>query len=95
LEPWPNTLVTLAYVYAKAGQMSEAFRIVDENSDADATRIALVYIAAADNERAFESLERAVDQRSPFLNELKVEPRYDPIRSDPRFGDLLRRLDLE
>ena len=95
LDPWFNYWVALAMVLAQAGQIEEAQRIVEENPLADATRIALVYIAAGDHERAFESLERAFETRSPFLNELRVEPRYDPIRSDARFGELLRRLDLE
>ena len=95
LEPWPNSQVRLAAVYARAGQTAEALRLVEENPGADATRTALVYVAAGDNERAFEALERAFETRSPFLNELRVEPRYEPIRSDARFGELLRRLDLE
>ncbi len=95
LEPWPNSRVRLAAVYAQAGRMAEALRLVDENPQADPTRIALVYVAAENGERAFELLERAFEERSPFLNELRVEPRYDPIRSDARFREMLRRLDLE
>jgi TolB-like protein/Flp pilus assembly protein TadD len=95
LEEWPNTLLRLAYVLEKAGQSEEARRIVEENTHGDRTRVALVYVAAGDAERAFEWLEQAHADRSPFLHELKVEPRYDPIRSDPRFGELLRRMRLE
>jgi TolB-like protein/Tfp pilus assembly protein PilF len=95
LEEWPNTLLRLAYVLQRAGQSEEAQRIVEENTHGDRTRVALVYVAAGDAERAFEWLEQAHADRSPFLHELKVEPRYDPIRSDPRFGELLRRMRLE
>jgi TolB-like protein/Flp pilus assembly protein TadD len=95
LEEWPNILLRLAYVLERAGQSEEANRIVEENTHGDRTRVALVYVAAGDAERAFEWLERAHADQSPFLHELKVEPGYDPIRSDPRFGELLRRMRLE
>jgi tetratricopeptide (TPR) repeat protein len=95
LEPWPNSQVRLAIAYARAGQTAEAVRLVDENPLADATRVALVYVALGETELAFESLDRAFETRSPFLNELRVEPGYDPIRSDARFGEMLRRLNLE
>jgi TolB-like protein/Tfp pilus assembly protein PilF len=96
LNPHATIQIRLAYAYQKAGQTAEAQRILDEHlENGDPTRVALVYAAAGDTERAFESLERAFDERSPFLYELKVDPRYDPIRSDPRFAELLRRLGLE
>jgi TolB-like protein/Flp pilus assembly protein TadD len=96
LEPWPNIRLRLAYVYERAGQSAEAARIVGElQGIGDPTRYALWYVAAGDTELAFESLEQAFDVQSPFLNELKVEPGYDPVRSDPRFGELLGRLELE
>jgi hypothetical protein len=40
------------------------------------------------------SLEKAYAQRSNFLTALKVEPVYDPLRDDPRFQELLRRVGL-
>jgi TolB-like protein/tetratricopeptide (TPR) repeat protein len=96
LEPWPNTQVRLASVYAKSGETTQAPQVVEEQKGiADPMLIAQLFVATGEHERAFEWLQRAVDQRSPFLNELRVEPRYDPIRSDSRFADLLRKLDLE
>jgi hypothetical protein len=47
-----------------------------------------------DNEQAFTWLNRAYDERDNWLIYLKVEPRLDPIRSDARFADLLRRVKL-
>jgi len=55
----------------------------------DAWRIALIYAAAGDRDRAFEWLERAYRERNIW--HLKVEPRLDPLRSDPRFQALLRK----
>jgi hypothetical protein len=52
---------------------------------------AWVYIGLGDREVAFDWLEKACRQQS-FRIHLLVDPIYDPIRPDPRFGDLLRRL---
>ena len=56
--------------------------------------IALVYTGLGDRDHAFEWLERAYAERSPQLVILKVEPRFDSIRSDPRFGALMARMGL-
>ena len=45
-----------------------------------------------DTEIAFEWLEKAFAERSPDLIELNADPVFDPLRPDPRFGDLLRRV---
>jgi hypothetical protein len=58
-------------------------------------RIATVYAALGDKDLAFAQLERAYAQRSFFLDFLKVDPELDSLRSDPRFQDLLRRMNLQ
>jgi TolB-like protein/class 3 adenylate cyclase/tetratricopeptide (TPR) repeat protein len=57
--------------------------------------IGLAYTAAGDREEALGWLEKAVNERAPWLPELKLEPTYDPLRSDPRFLALLKRVGLE
>ena len=57
--------------------------------------IAMPYAAAGDRDAALSWLEKAVDERAPWLPELKMEPMYDPLRSDPRFTALLKRVGLE
>ncbi len=54
--------------------------------------IASVYVGLGDADQAFRWLERAYQDRSGYLFEVKVDPMFDPLRSDPRFRDLLRRL---
>jgi TolB-like protein len=56
--------------------------------------IARHYAMSGDANPAFEWLERAYRERSPFLAHLKVDPDYDALHSDPRFDDLLRRMNF-
>jgi len=56
--------------------------------------IAEIYVGLGEKERAFEWLDKAVEERPRFLVDLRVEPKLDPVRSDPRFAVLLRRTGL-
>ena len=58
------------------------------------TFIAKTYARLADKERALEWSEKAYADRDSDLGYLRVEAVYDPLRSDPRFQDLLRRLNF-
>ena len=60
-----------------------------------AEAVAMGYAAMGDADRAFLSLERAFQARSAGLIYLQVEPGYLPLRKDPRFGELVRRVGLE
>ena len=57
--------------------------------------IALHYAGAGANEEALTWLERAVKERAAWLPELKMEPTWDPLRSNPRFVALLKKVGLE
>ena len=54
--------------------------------------IALNLAVIGETEQAMTWLERAYEERDPLLINVKAEPRLDPLRSDPRFPDLLRRV---
>ena len=58
-----------------------------------AMNIARLYVRAGDKDRALEFLEKAFDEHDPNLPYLGL-PLWDPLRSDPRFQDLLRRMNL-
>ena len=60
----------------------------------DAMRIARLYTYAGDKERALEWLGRAYEARLHNMIYLSVNPQWDPLRSDPRFQDLLRRMNF-
>jgi len=55
---------------------------------------AYIYAHLGDKDRAFEQLEKAFEQNDD-VSDIKVNPRWDPLRDDPRFQDLLRRMNLE
>ncbi|HTS89396.1 MAG TPA: protein kinase [Gemmatimonadales bacterium] len=57
--------------------------------------LAMGYAAVGDFDRAFESLERAFQARSAGLIYLHLDPGYDPLRSDPRYGELVKRIGLK
>jgi len=97
---WYFSLSGLAHVYAVAGNKGEAQKLLSEMKDLSvrqyvpADRIALIYAGLGDKDEAFAWLEKAYDERSFNMTWLKVEPRWDSLRSDPRFADLVRRLGL-
>jgi eukaryotic-like serine/threonine-protein kinase len=60
----------------------------------DPLGFAELYTRLGDKDSAFHWLERAYQEHSSWLNFVNAEPAYDPLRSDPRFADLLRRIGL-
>ncbi len=80
----------LAARYEKSGGNPErwVFRIFGP------TTIALRYLDARDYDEATDWLERAFEVRSPGMPYIGCSPLYDPLRSNPRFQDLLRRMNL-
>ena len=91
----------LAHLEAAAGNEKEARRILNELTAARATRvvsawgIAVLHASLGDVDEAFDWLEIAVKERSSGMLLLRVHPRLDPIRQDPRYPALVRRLGLE
>jgi len=91
---------TLGYAYALSGKKREAQAALDELMEQSKRRyvsptlIALVCVGLNKNGEAFEWLGKAYDQRNMELPLVGVDPMFDPLRSDPRFHDLLRRMNL-
>ena len=57
--------------------------------------VASAHLELGDKDGAFLWLDRAVEDRNPVIFNLKASPQWDPIRSDPRYHQLLKRLNLE
>ncbi len=91
--------IQLARSLALAGKRDEARRLLKELTAQDTPRIspyhlALVYIALNEPDEAFANLNRALAEQDKWLGWIKVDPRLDSLRPDPRYQDLLRRVGL-
>ena len=101
----PLVLGVLAHAHARAGQRAEALKLVSElkrldervgPEDRNIPRFSFIfaYAGLGDKEQAFAWLERAYQERRDPMTTLNIEPLVDPLRSDPRFQDLVRRIGL-
>ena len=87
-------------MYAVAGEKLKAQEILNyhlEKSEKEfvwPASIAFVYIGLGEYSEAFEWLEKAYKQREAYMDLLMVEPLYDSLRSDPRFNDLVDRMNF-
>jgi len=94
------TMAGLGHVYAVSGKKTEAQAVLNELKQRSqqeyvpANCIALVYAGLGEKDQAFAWLEEGYKQHSFQMQFLKLEPRWDSLRSDPRFADLIRRLGL-
>ena len=93
-----NPMTFLGYALAKSGKRTEA-RAVLEGLLKLSTEgyvppyfVALIYNGLGERDEALAWLERGFEQRDPFVTFLKVEPKWNNLRDDPRFQDLLRRV---
>jgi tetratricopeptide (TPR) repeat protein len=91
----------LAYAYAAAGRRAEALKILDEQGRLAKQRyvspynFAIIYTGLGDKDQAFAWLAKAIDERTRLVYRLKSRPMFDPLRSDPRYAELLRKMNLE
>jgi TolB-like protein/DNA-binding winged helix-turn-helix (wHTH) protein/Flp pilus assembly protein TadD len=95
-----NTSARLVYLYGRMGQNDKAqaelrkLEAMNQTHPPDPASMAMAYVGVGNKEAALNSLQKAYAERSNELTALKVEPVYDPLRDDPRFQELLRRVRL-
>jgi TolB-like protein/Tfp pilus assembly protein PilF len=93
-------IAEMGYAYAAAGNGGEAEKVLQklsvlsDRSYVSPYEIAIIYLALGNEDQAFRWLENAFEHRPWALVYLKVEPKWDPLRSDLRFQKLLRRAGL-
>jgi TolB-like protein/tetratricopeptide (TPR) repeat protein len=96
----PDSLGHLGNAYARAGQAAPAQKTIAEleqnvqKNGVGRYEIALVYAGLGKKQEAFKWLEEAYDAHDVGLLYLKIDPCLDPLRSDARFDDLVRRVGL-
>jgi TolB-like protein/Flp pilus assembly protein TadD len=101
LNPNPVYPAGLGHAFALAGRKREAQKLLDELSTLSIERhiawneIAVIFVGLGENDRALGVLEIAYEKHSSQLNWLKVDPRFDHLHKDPRFQDVLRRMNLQ
>jgi Flp pilus assembly protein TadD len=87
----------LGYYYAvlgdtvKAQEMIRQIETLSEGRYISRFSIAMIHLALGDYEAAFRYLNQSMENHEDPLVSLKVNPRLDPLRTDPRFEDLIRR----
>jgi len=96
----PSQLAGLAYAFAKSGKQGEAQKILEQlkerqkNEYVDSASFAIIHVALGEKDKAFASLEKSYQEHSVGMLSLKGDPRFDDLRDDIRFQDLLRRVGL-
>jgi len=97
---WTVGIAAMGYVYGVSGGRTEALQQLQHMKSMSSKKfvtsygVALIYTALGDKDQAFEWLNKAYDKRENWLVWLKLDPRWIPLRSDPRFVDLVRRVGL-
>jgi pentatricopeptide repeat protein len=96
----PGVLGVLIRAYAHAGRRDDALRLLAELKErhkggyVPAAAFVNAYLGLGDKEQAFIWLEKGYQEKSNILQWVKTHPYFDPIRSDPRFVDLVHRVGL-
>ena len=88
----------LGHAFAMSGQKNEALKIIAELEEkgpyVSPYHVSAIYAGLGDKDRTFLWLEKAYGERSDWLVNLTNDQRFDDLRSDPRFADLVRRVGL-
>lgn len=97
----PLYIAGLAHAYAVAGKKEEALKIIEELKELSKKKyipsysMALIYVGLKEKEQAISWLEKAVEERYFRVLSIKVDPRFDSLRSDSRYKTILKKLRLE
>jgi tetratricopeptide (TPR) repeat protein len=96
----PGVISALVWAYARDGRRADALRLLEElkkraqTGYVPAAAMVNAYLGLGDKDEAFVWFERACQEKSNLLKFIKVFPPFDPVRSDPRFQELVRRVGL-
>jgi TolB-like protein/tetratricopeptide (TPR) repeat protein len=94
------TLGSVGFVYAAAGKRTEALAVSKEleskysRKEATGMDLAMIYVALGEKDKVFEWLEKDFQARNGYLQFTRWQVAFEPIRNDPRYTDLLKRMNL-
>ena len=97
----PILLGTLGAIYAWAGRMGEASKLLAELQELEQRiyvppcAFARIYVGLGEIDRALDWCEKAINERDSWIFHLVVDPRWDPLRSHPRYQAMLRMMNLQ
>ena len=97
----PEIEAAMGRAHAEAGEEEEAEKVLDDFRErlqhgfVSAYYLALVHVGLGQFDQAFDWLAKAEAERSFYIGWLKVDPELDPLRSDPRFAALMRKLHFQ
>jgi TolB-like protein/DNA-binding winged helix-turn-helix (wHTH) protein len=98
LKDWPVIIAAAGHAYGRWGHESDATAALHRMNELTKEEyvtpygMALIFAGLNDREQAIQWLQKAYEDRSHWLVWLNLDPRFDNVRSDPRFADLLRRM---
>jgi adenylate cyclase len=96
-----EAIATWGYAAAKSGRRDDAHSAIKELEKRATKRFvpaytfAMVYFGLGDRTKALDLLERALEQREPLMVFIKVDPKWDGLRSEPRFDKLVKQMKFE
>jgi class 3 adenylate cyclase len=96
----PQPTGILGYAFARAGQKREAEKILEEFKQQSQDRyispiyFTLIHIGLSNINQAFDWMDKSLEEHSWYIPYLKVFPEFDPLRNDPRFEELLKKVRL-
>ncbi len=103
LQDDPNNqqmLMVSGYAYGRSGRRGDAERVIERFREISKKEyvipsfVAVVFGSMGEKDKAFAELDKSIEQKDSWFRWAKVEPLFDPLRDDPRFKDLLKRMGL-
>ena len=91
--PFPGDAYAIAGRRAEAQQVLDKLNQLSKQKYVPAASLARIYVGLGEKDKAFEWLEKAFEEHA--VGDIKAWPPFDPLRPDPRFADLLRRMNLQ
>ena len=95
-----HMLLIRGYAYAKSGRRREAETVITKFREIEKSQyvihgfLAAILGALGDKDQAFVELDKSIEQRDSWIKWIKSDPMFDPLRDDPRFKVILKRMNL-